>query len=191
MSFVPGRPWAIANAPYTASSTGPRRAGRTSRDGTTNGIRVSRIRRLARTSRWAMAVGGTANAAAIWAASKPNTVCSINGVRTASSIAGCAHTNSNASRRSGMRSGSIPPRRSTEGAACTSSGASGTVRRWATDFHRSRCRLRATVTNHPSGFTGTPVSGQLRSACSKAADSASSADCRSPPPAATTATSRP
>ena len=96
----------IAEHPYTASSTAGSRSGMTRWSGTTNGIRASLIRRLARTRRWAMAAGGTANAVAICAASKPSTVCSISGVRTLALIAGWAQTKSSSRRLSGMASGS-------------------------------------------------------------------------------------
>jgi hypothetical protein len=67
------------------------------------------MRRFARTSRCAMAGAGTANAVAMCAASRPSTVCSISGVRMPASMAGCAQTNSNSSRLSGIVSGSNPP----------------------------------------------------------------------------------
>jgi len=53
-----------------------------------------------------MVAAGTANAAAIAAASMPSTVCNISGVRQLAAIAGCAHTSMSSSRRSGIASSS-------------------------------------------------------------------------------------
>ena len=64
------------------------------------------MRRFARTSRCAMVAAGTANAAAIAAASMPSTVCNISGVRQLAAIAGCAQTSMSSSRRSGIASSS-------------------------------------------------------------------------------------
>lgn len=97
----------MAYAPYTASSTGGSRAGTSGRAGSRNGMRASRIRRLARTRRWAMVGAGTTNAAAMSAASTPSTVCSMSGVRMPASIAGCAQTNMSSRRRSPIWSGSV------------------------------------------------------------------------------------
>ena len=52
-------------------------------------------------------------------------------------------------------------------------------------------RLRATVKSHPSGLSGTPVTGQVRNARSKASPSASSASPMSRVEEASNATSLP
>jgi hypothetical protein len=49
---------------------------------------ASRILAFTRTSRWLIVAGATRKAEAILAASRPSTVCSISGVRAASSMAG-------------------------------------------------------------------------------------------------------
>jgi hypothetical protein len=71
--------------------------------GRTKGMPASRILRLARTSRCAIASGGTRKARAISRASSPRTHCSMSGVWTAASIAGCAQAKSSFSRSSGWR----------------------------------------------------------------------------------------
>ncbi len=61
-----------------------------------------RILFFTRTRRWLMAAGAMRNARPICVASRPSTVCNINGVRISGSIAGCAQTNSSLSRSSGI-----------------------------------------------------------------------------------------
>ena len=156
-----------------------------SRVGTRNGMPASRMRRLARTSRCAMAAGSTANAWAMRAASKPSTTCSMSGVRAAGSIAGWAHANSSSSRRTGIAS-----RAGSSSAPQRSSGRSVDVRA-AAEVTRSRSRLRATVISQPSGLWGTPAAGQVRSARSNASASASSARARSRVEDASRASRRP
>ena len=60
-------------------------------------------------------------------------------------------------------------------------------RRAAGERSRSRRRFRATVTSHPSGLSGMPASGHVRSAFSKASARASSASATSRVAAAITA----
>ena len=119
-----------------------------------NGCAASRMRRFARTSRCAIVGPGTANARAICSASKPSTAWSMSGVRTAGSIAGWAQTNSSASRRSGIASGSSSS--ATARAPPRTASSSGRVSRSAAVRRRSRRRLRATVSSQPSGLSGTP-----------------------------------
>src|SRR2546426_754575 len=74
--------------PRTAST----RDGKSCDSGISNRMPASRILAFTRTSRWLIVAGATRKAEAIVAASRPSTVCSINGVRAASSIAGWAQT---------------------------------------------------------------------------------------------------
>lgn len=136
-----------------ASSTAGNRAGSSERIGTWTGMPASRMRRFARTRRCAVAAGCMANTPAMRSASKPSTTWSMSGVRTTASIAGCAHANSISSRLSGISSGS----RSGAASVVATRSSSGAAVRAAAEVSRSRIRLRATVTSHPCGFSGTPV----------------------------------
>src|SRR2546425_883093 len=84
-----------------ASRTASPRAGRSCGSGISKRIPASRILVFTRTSRWLIVAGVTRKAVAILAASRPRTVCSISGVRAASSRAGWAQTKRSFSRSSG------------------------------------------------------------------------------------------
>ncbi len=111
-----------------------------------------------------MAAGEVRNPDAIAFASSPSTTCRINGARTPPSIAGCAHANINARRRSGSFSSFVvAPRPSAI-----------TCKRLA-PISRLLCPRvisiafrRATVISHASGFEGQPFSGQSANADAKA-----------------------
>jgi len=178
-------------APYTASSTAGSRAGRSARWGTESGIRASRIRRLARTRRCARVAGGRWNTVAMWAVSMPSTVCSMSGVRMPGSIAGSAQTESSSRRFSPIRSTSMSFSPPANASVSSSLSPRGIWRRTAADFHRSRRRLRATVTSQPSGLSGMPARGHVVRARSNASARASSAAGMSPVGAESTASRRP
>ena len=135
-----------------------------------------------------MAAGETRNAAAIRAASMPRTVCSINGVRAAESIAGCAQTKRRFNRSSGKLSCAVATLCASSAICC----------RNGSDFSRtclrraaSIMRLRATWSSHASGFRGTPSMGHRSSAARNASLNASSAPATSPERDATYAIRRP
>ena len=146
---------------------------------------ASLIFALARTSRWPIVAGATRNAAPICAASRPSTVCSISGVRTAASMAGWAQTNSSFRRSSGTAGAS--------GAAssCSSarSAAAASTTPGAGACCAGGCAPRSAARHR--GLAGTPSTGQVRSAATKASDSASSEAAMSRERAASIASSRP
>ena len=125
---------------------------------------ASRILALARTSRWLIVAGATRKAAAIRAASRPRTVCSISGACAALSMAGCAQTKSSFRRSSGNTDASPSP--ACCSASSTASKSAGTAAS-ATCLCRTPCpsARRAAVSSQASGFCGTPgqrPSGQRR-----------------------------
>src|SRR5262245_29727335 len=155
-----------------ASSTAPSRGGSSCSGGTSKGIPVARILRFARTSRCPIVAGGTRKAWAMRAASSPSTVCSMRGVCSAGSIAGCAQTNSSSARRSGNAS------------PLAAAAADSEARKRADSWCRSRTRrrrawsirrCRAAVSSHASGCFGSPSIGQEARAETRASPSASSA----------------
>jgi len=75
-------PWIKANVPHTTAWQ------EIEHDGISKGTPASRIFVFARTSRCDIVAGATRNAPAMRAPSSPSTVCSMRGVRAASSIAG-------------------------------------------------------------------------------------------------------
>ena len=162
-----------------------------SRSGTRKGMPLSRILALARTRRWPMAAGETRKAEAMAAASKPRTVCSIKGARTASSMAGWAQANSSFSRSSGIfldhaaavASPIPPPARSRCGDEASRRVSRRDARRWPCAWRRPSARLR--------DCRECRVLGQCASAEAKASARASSAAATSRVRAARKATSLP
>lgn len=151
---------------------------------------VSTMRRLARTSRWLIVAGLTTNAAAICSAERPMTAWSMSGVRTLTSIAGCAHTKSSVSRSSAESCSSSDESKRDRRCSC-SMLASGRARSRRDLRCASAKLLRAAVSSHASGFWGTPSRGHATSASASAPLSASSAEATSRARTARMATSLP
>jgi hypothetical protein len=151
-------------------------------------MRASRIFAFARESRCPIADGRTRNTDAMRAAFSPSTVWSMSGVRAAASIAGWVQRNSSLSRSSG-NTRALPATASASSAIAIRAGRASACTR--ARRAASMSRRRATVRSHASGFSGTPVSGQVSRAARKASASASSAAATSRERTARNATSRP
>ena len=166
------------------------RSGSSSAGGTRSGMLAWRILFLARVIRWPTAVSLCSSARAISVTVNPDTKRRVSASCDCRSSAGCAQVNIIRSSSSRTGYGSLPSVRariSSTGFTAANSFPGRAVSRRS----RSRARLRATVTSHPPGLSGTPSRCQVRSASAQASWTASSAMVRSPDHRASAATAGP
>jgi hypothetical protein len=153
---------------YSTCSTELNRVAHSSRAGNWNGTPELWMRCLARLIRCAIVDSGTRNADAISAVVRPPTARSVRAIAELGVSAGWQHRNSSSRVSSwSTTDGGVP---------VSSSPVSSSRRRRASSLRQMLIRRRAaTVTNHASGLSGTPFTGQSRAAASSASWTASSA----------------